>query len=934
MKKILTVLLALFFALLLGTASADQKQVNPYAAEAHSPTYYEPEESGMTVALTTVAEPVIGQDAQWQLAVSGGEAPYSYQYYILTADWDTNSYRHWSDSDTFTFDFIQPGEYILLANVKDNAGNIASAKLEISLKKSAISTHATATTVTEKVAQVVSECYTKVNSNDKYAVALWLHDWLVTHAYYDYTFNATYCYAPEGVLLRGTGVCDSYAKAYVLLLQKAGIDAKRLVNYDHAWVGAKIEGEWYHIDPTWDDPGDYVGPVSGYENHDYFCVPDEVLAIDHDPWTSYNKTGYTAYACNYDIRSGALQQAIDENDEIVTFYTSYGYKLSYDTFYTYDELFALLEKATSYPVSVKLGERRLYSYYNDDYLLASRVTGREGYLMAYLMRQWQFELRGSAMYYTVTYNKSSHALSFSPDYSRIFIPTALVTANNRVAQGTAVTYTLQHTGSDPFEAMEYHVYNKYGQHISGWTGISEQYTFTPGAVGTYTVRVYLKTQHGEWMSMDSAPLTVVAPANAMKITGLRPNTTTAVLGQQLTFALETTGSSEITFMEYHIYNEYGQHLTGYTGISHHYSFTPTAPGKYIARVYMRTNHTDDATDLICDSVMVTVKGGERSIRSLVPASTTARVGDTLTFTTNFEGTGAIAWIEYHVYDMYGHHLTGYRGEGAGISGVYHYDTRSTGAGTYIGRVYLMTMDGFFQYVDSVPVTVVDQSTRVQTADTPEPTAEPTAEPTEEPVEEPAVEITEEPAAEPVEEPTPEPAGSSFETAIEAGKTIKAELEKATYYRVWLKEGTYTFTLKDTITKEGDGAELAVYSKSQNSLLKLRTVEGEAVGQITVPGGEYYLVLNGQQLELRIEEYVEVTAEPVVEPVDPVEEPAEPAAEPVEETADPVDEQPAEPVEEPVAEEPVAEPVVEALEAPVEEQAAPVEEVVEDAEAAA
>ncbi len=84
-------------------------------------------------------------------------------------------------------------------------------------------------------------------------------------------------------MVNGEGVCAGYAKAYVYLLQRAGIKASYVPgqaalpgqwSQGHAWVIAKIDGEYYHSDPTWDDNG-------STSNFKYFNVPWSTLSSDH-----------------------------------------------------------------------------------------------------------------------------------------------------------------------------------------------------------------------------------------------------------------------------------------------------------------------------------------------------------------------------------------------------------------------------------------------------------------------------------------------------------------------------------------------------------------------------------------------------------------------------------------------------------------------------
>jgi transglutaminase/protease-like cytokinesis protein 3 len=60
-------------------------------------------------------------------------------------------------------------------------------------------------------------------------------------------------------------------------MQKLGYQCVRVIGYvgdeHHAWCMAKLDGEWYHIDPTWGDPQSYEederGADAGYINYDY-----------------------------------------------------------------------------------------------------------------------------------------------------------------------------------------------------------------------------------------------------------------------------------------------------------------------------------------------------------------------------------------------------------------------------------------------------------------------------------------------------------------------------------------------------------------------------------------------------------------------------------------------------------------------------------------
>lgn len=150
----------------------------------------------------------------------------------------------------------------------------------------------------EKAQMIYEECIESGVTGD-YAIALWLHDWLI----YNATFDRSYTYyGPEGVLLYGKGVCQSYALAYQMLLNCAGIE-NRYINamplMDHAWNMAKLDGVWCHIDCTWDDPSN-----GGEENHAYFGISDELMRRDHQ-WPEGNLPEADDLQSFYPVVSGA-----------------------------------------------------------------------------------------------------------------------------------------------------------------------------------------------------------------------------------------------------------------------------------------------------------------------------------------------------------------------------------------------------------------------------------------------------------------------------------------------------------------------------------------------------------------------------------------------------------------------------------------------------
>lgn len=115
-----------------------------------------------------------------------------------------------------------------------------------------------------------------------------LHDYVVKNTAYDYD-NFLKDTVPEmsrtvyGTLLEHKAVCQGYALTMNLLLELAGIESYYVTGVAnggaHAWNVIVLDGVYYHLDATWDDP---VPDSPGNVRYDYFMISDEKMALDHN----------------------------------------------------------------------------------------------------------------------------------------------------------------------------------------------------------------------------------------------------------------------------------------------------------------------------------------------------------------------------------------------------------------------------------------------------------------------------------------------------------------------------------------------------------------------------------------------------------------------------------------------------------------------------
>ncbi len=164
------------------------------------------------------------------------------------------------------------------------------------------------------VSEVAQQCNAACGDSDDYTKALWLNDWILDNTEYDY--SGTYCSA-ESVLGQGLGTCEGYHGAYVKLLNKVGIETRRVDSSgdNHVWTGAKLDGKWYNIDTTWNDY-QQLGDNYPDSRHLYFAIPTSVMSLVHTKWdgnysvASEQRSAFdaNAYEDNYFIRSGEIDR--------------------------------------------------------------------------------------------------------------------------------------------------------------------------------------------------------------------------------------------------------------------------------------------------------------------------------------------------------------------------------------------------------------------------------------------------------------------------------------------------------------------------------------------------------------------------------------------------------------------------------------------------
>ena len=122
-----------------------------------------------------------------------------------------------------------------------------------------------------------------------------IHDYIIDHTEYDklkyenknddtYKSNTAY-----GVLIVGYGTCNGYADAMEIFLDKMNIINYKISNEEHIWNLVYLDGKWYHLDLTWDDP---ISDIN-INRDTYFLINTKTLEKINDGTHTFDKNIYS-----------------------------------------------------------------------------------------------------------------------------------------------------------------------------------------------------------------------------------------------------------------------------------------------------------------------------------------------------------------------------------------------------------------------------------------------------------------------------------------------------------------------------------------------------------------------------------------------------------------------------------------------------------------
>lgn len=130
----------------------------------------------------------------------------------------------------------------------------------------------------------------------------YVHDWIVDNVEYETTISKKNIHNIYGALIENEVVCGGYAKAFKYLLDELNIPCIIVqgvatnsdgVTENHAWNYVKLNGKWYGVDTTWDDPviEGWSSIVYTKNTTAYFLKGSNLLFTDHTENGAFSEGG-------------------------------------------------------------------------------------------------------------------------------------------------------------------------------------------------------------------------------------------------------------------------------------------------------------------------------------------------------------------------------------------------------------------------------------------------------------------------------------------------------------------------------------------------------------------------------------------------------------------------------------------------------------------
>ncbi len=115
------------------------------------------------------------------------------------------------------------------------------------------------------------------------------HDFVINNTEYDEA-NTLNSYTAYNLITTGKSICGGYSDIMAIYLDRLGIINYKITSENHIWNLINLDGAWYHLDATWDDP--IASDGKQYLIHNFFMISTEQLLSLDQVEHNYDKNIY------------------------------------------------------------------------------------------------------------------------------------------------------------------------------------------------------------------------------------------------------------------------------------------------------------------------------------------------------------------------------------------------------------------------------------------------------------------------------------------------------------------------------------------------------------------------------------------------------------------------------------------------------------------
>lgn len=141
------------------------------------------------------------------------------------------------------------------------------------------------------IRRIRNKIISQLQGYSQYQQIKYLHNWMIENFEYDTTYKLDDIHNIYGAFANKKVVCEGYARAFKYVLDGLGIEnvlvSGTATNSNgstetHAWNYVKLNGKWYAVDVTWDDPIVKEGSVLTDSNkYQYFLKGSDNFLKNH-----------------------------------------------------------------------------------------------------------------------------------------------------------------------------------------------------------------------------------------------------------------------------------------------------------------------------------------------------------------------------------------------------------------------------------------------------------------------------------------------------------------------------------------------------------------------------------------------------------------------------------------------------------------------------